>query len=233
MKQTVKAVFLFAMQDEADAFLSATNAQLVHHVGAMELFVFTIARSHFGVVRNGKSARHRCDRIGTEAAMLSAHIAHSFYDTDWLISAGTCGAFDARLNIGDIIAASPMAVFYDHRVPLPEFDGYSKGEYPLYLCQYLQEDSTVFKGTVATGHSLDMSPRCETMLKSLSAAAKEMELAAVAQYADEFGLRASGLKVVSNPAGDQGHEAFSDNLVNVSERLSSVLYRWCTQLAAN
>jgi nucleoside phosphorylase len=232
MNVRTQAVFLFAMHAEAVSLLDRTNAHEIKRVGPMVLYEFSIAGVVFGVICCGESQRFHCDRIGTEAAMLAAHTAVSEFNTSWLISAGTCGAFDPRLRVGDLISAGPIASYYDHRVPLDAFSGYSQGAYPLYECELLNQQPEVHRGIVATGHSLDLSPRCQTRLEASGAIAKEMELAAVAQYADEFGYQASGLKVVSNAAGDHGHNEFSENLADVSVRLCDSIYHWCEALAA-
>jgi len=227
-----EAVFLFAMNAEAEPFINKVGAEETKRIGPMVLYSFSISGTDFGVICYGESQRFHCDRIGTEAAMLAAHIAVCEFSTHWLISVGTCGSFDARLSAGDLISAGPIANYYDHRVPIDAFSGYSQGAYPLYECEVLNDQPNIHRGMVATGHSLDLSPRCQTRLEASGAITKEMELAAIAQYADEFGYRASGLKVVSNAAGDHAHDEFAENLINVSHVLSDAIHQWCKALAA-
>ena len=68
-----------------------------------------------------------------------------------------------------------------------------------------------------------MSERDVANLSRLGADVKEMELAAIAQIASEYGGTCAAIKAVANSAGDSAHSEFNDNLGFVSQRLADVV----------
>ena len=220
---------LFAMESEAEPFLALGQTETLE-VGLPSTSRFlnwTSGGASCLVVIAGVSSRHGCDRIGQVAAAVMAREALLLAPTSCLVSAGTCGAVCSSLAVGDVIAASGIATFYDHRIPLEEFSSYADGNYPLFnLLPFLPASTR--SARISTGSSLDMSKRDISNLQRLDIAAKEMELAAIAQVAFELGGQAAGLKVVANAAGDQAHGEFSENLNSVSENLALILKQLIT-----
>lgn len=225
-KIAVKAVFIFAMHSEAAPLLARTAAEEI----TPNRYLFTANGNNYGLAVNGKSPRHGCDRIGTEAAILTCWQASELFDCDWFVSAGTSGAFDSKLQVGDCVAATENACYYDHRIDLDEFRHYARGDYPVYACPQLLALENINTGRVVTGHSLDMSPRCVENLTALNASVKEMEAAAIAQLCDEQGWKFSALKVVSNAAGDHASGEFEANIGAVVETLAETIVCWLNRL---
>jgi nucleoside phosphorylase len=212
------------MQSEAEPFLALGQVEPVE-VGfpsASRFVKWSYGKAHCLVVIAGVSAGHGCDRIGQVAAAVMAREALILAPSSCLVSAGTCGAVASNLRVGDVIAAKSPATFYDHRIPLEEFASYADGGYSLFDLSPLLPPST-HRARVSTGSSLDMSERDANHLERLDIAAKEMELAAIAQVACELGGRGAGLKVVANAAGDQAYDEFVENLELVSQNLAFAL----------
>ncbi|WP_298636305.1 hypothetical protein [uncultured Umboniibacter sp.] len=221
---------LFAMESEAEPFLALGQTETIE-VGfpsTSRFLNWTCGGACCLVVIAGVSSRHGCDRIGQVAAAVMAREALLLAPTSCLVSAGTCGAVCGSLSVGDVITAATTATFYDHRIPLKAFSTYADGNYPLFDLLPFLPDSTR-SARVSTGSSLDMSERDVSNLRRLDIAAKEMELAAIAQVAFELGGQAAGLKVIANAAGDQAHGEFTENLNDVSQGLALSLKHLITK----
>lgn len=221
---SLRYTILFAMRSEAEPFLALGEVEVlqVEFRTTSQFLIWSSAGVDCLVVIAGVSKIHGCDRIGQVAAAVMAREALLLAPNSCLVSAGTCGGVSSGLMVGDIIAAQSPATFYDHRVALAEFTHYADGGYPLVNLAPLL-DSPIHCVKVSTGSSLDLSERDSLNLRRLGTAAKEMELAAVAQVAAELGGQAAGMKVVANAAGDEAHGEFADNLDSVSAKLALTL----------
>lgn len=226
MKTT--AIFVFAMIGEAEPFIKLTQAKPYESdlSGPSLFYCFEHTKQRFAIAVAGTSQRHQCDRIGSVPAALLAYQAMALFDCDWLISAGTCGAVNPDLQVGDVVLIIGAASNYDQRIDISPFKPYGTGDYPIYVPEPWHRASNWFKGVASTGRSLDTSAADVSRLAALTTDVKEMELAAIAQVCDEYGGRCSAFKAVTNATGVEvdAHSEFDLNFTHVSERLATQLW---------
>jgi 5'-methylthioadenosine nucleosidase len=67
--------------------------------------------------------------VGTNPAVLAAHIAIQTLHPDLVINAGTAGGFMAKGgSVGDVYVSTCLR-HHDRRIPIPGFDAYGRGEH--------------------------------------------------------------------------------------------------------
>ncbi len=184
------------------------------------------------LVVNGMDSRFGIDSIGTIPAALTTFAAVKSSKPGLVISAGTCGGFVRNGgHIGEVIIAD-RCVFHDHRIALPGFSEYGFGEFPLADMSEVASSLGYRLGTVTTGDSLDAPFVDLKRMDSVSAAAKDMEAAAVAWVSSELNIPFTALKVITDLVdGEEATETeFLANLQYASERLAEAIFAVVTKL---
>ena len=182
----------------------------------------------------GPDPEYGVDRIGTVPAALAAHLLIRRFEPDLLVNAGTCGGFKARgAGVGSIYLGSRAFLFHDHRIPLPGFDAFGIGRiearYPAELLEVLDAEP----GVVSTGDSFTPCAEELEFFEAEGVHAKEMEAAAIARLARDYGLPFLAVKAVTDMVDhpEPEHEAFLRNLDRVSGALEERLVRLLGWLA--
>ncbi|WP_300668495.1 hypothetical protein [Desulfoluna sp.] len=242
MKISTIAVIM-AMSEEAEPFIRAHGLQRADSVFdrqlPMDVFLGKVHGLDVSLVVCGKDPRFGVDSVGTQPATLSTYLAIERFKPDLLINAGTAGGFQAKgAEIGDVYVGSGCIRFHDRRIPLPGFEAYGVGSYPMPEFHQFAATLGLKRGIVSTGNSLDMAPEDLAMIQDNEGEVKEMEAAAIAWVADLYQVPLVALKSITDlvDSGRPTHEEFLENLSVASEALQAKLtaaidYCACTDLS--
>lgn len=133
------------------------------------------------LIINGKDDRFDIDNIGTQPATLAAYLAIHHIHPDIIINTGTAGGFkDKGLEIGDVVLAHGKAWFHDRRIPIPKFDEYGLGAFPLNNFTKIAKDLGFKTGTISTGNAFDFIEKDQEIMEKFGASIKDMEAASIA-----------------------------------------------------
>ncbi|MFL5815843.1 MAG: 5'-methylthioadenosine nucleosidase [Bdellovibrionia bacterium] len=171
---------------------------------------------------SGKHDIHQVDNIGTEPATLNAYVTLSRFQPDLCINAGTAGGFRSRgCEIGDVFLIDKPCKFHDHRIPIPGFDAYGIGSYPVFAPSGMAEALGLKKGGVSTGNALDHTDVCLKLIEQNEGNVKEMEAAAIAWIASMMKVPFMALKSVTDIVDGEHptEEEFLRNLDAASRRI--------------
>jgi nucleoside phosphorylase len=171
---------------------------------------------------SGKHDVHQVDNIGTEPAILNAYVTFSRFQPDLCINAGTAGGFRSRgCEIGDVFLIDRPCKFHDHRIPIPGFDSYGIGSYPVFAPAGMAEALGLKEGGVSTGNALDFTDVCLKIIEQNEGYVKEMEAAAIAWVASMLKVPFLALKSVTDIVDGEHptQEEFLRNLDAASRRI--------------
>ena len=174
---------------------------------------------------NGADPRFAVDSIASQPAVTTTLHAVEAVQPSIVISAGTAGGFEVR---GGHIAATYLAdrcVFHDRRVPIPGFDRYGDGDYPVADLGSVATLLGFQQGTVTTGNALDAPTEDLAKMHGTGAVAKDMEAAAVAWTCERLGVPFTALKVVTDLVDhhEEAAEQFTRNLRLATARLAEAV----------
>lgn len=233
MKPRKRIALIFAMAAEAAPLirhLGLSKAEgwgdpkfpFCHYIGTYE--------NNFDILisTNGKNSRWEVDNIGTEPAVLNAYLTLTHFNPDLCINCGTAGAFKKRQGqIGDVYLSSEAIRYHDRRIPLPGFDTYGVGHFPVLHFSKMAHELGLKVGVVSTGNSLDCTERDFEMIEQNNGSIKEMEAAAIAYVANQLGVPFFALKAVTDLV-DSGLAAGPEFLKNLDLACTNLLTK--TQL---
>ncbi len=199
-----RIALIFAMEAEARPLINALDLKRDRKFGDP-----TLPFEHYTgdysetlellVSLNGKDKRYGVDNIGTEPATLNAYITLQHYKPDLLINAGTAGGFLARgAEIGDVYISTEAFRFHDRRIPIPGFDIYGVGHYPVHLIPKMAAALGLKEGVVTTANSLDYSDKDLIMMTQNNGSVKEMEAAGIGWVAHLLEVPFFALKSVTD-----------------------------------
>ncbi|AGK55010.1 5'-methylthioadenosine/S-adenosylhomocysteine nucleosidase [Bacillus sp. 1NLA3E] len=163
--------------------------------------------------------------IGKVNAAMSTTILLQKFAPDYIINTGSAGGYNPSLNVGDVVISSEVR---HHDVDVTIF-GYEYGQVPQLPAAFVateklvqiaeksaQEisDINVVKGLIATGDSFMNDPaRVEFVrTKFIDLQAVEMEAAAIAQVAHQFGVPFVIIRSLSDIAGKESNVSFDQYL---------------------
>lgn len=179
------------------------------------------------LITNGKDKKYGLNRVSTQPAAVTAYAVIDKLKPDLIISAGTAGGMKDS-EIGDVYLSNNTFVYIDRIINLSENDIlYGEGHY-----NYSKLESTALTlglklGRVGTGSSLDPSLRDLEQLSKLEVDVVDMEAAAVAEQASEFGVEMMAVKSVTNFLDDQLHTDFENNyklaVENLAKKVESLI----------
>lgn len=151
------------------------------------------------------------------------------YFPDVTINLGTCGGFEGRVELGDIILVE-RTFMYD----IVELMG-DYGSVPDYYASKLDLSwlpepypNPVRRGVLASADS-DLPPDRIPQLKELGAIAADWESAALAWVAEKNGARLLILRAVSDLVSEEGGEAY-DNIALFKDRTLGIMRRLVKRL---
>ncbi|BDD10546.1 5'-methylthioadenosine/S-adenosylhomocysteine nucleosidase [Fulvitalea axinellae] len=174
------------------------------------------------LVINGKDRRFGVESVGTQPATLATFWAIKRYNPELILNAGTCGAFISKgSDIADVYISESFR-FHDRRISIPGYQAYGYGDYPAHTFTEMAEELGLKYATVSTGNSLDMCDTDMEIIDSLPVAVKEMEAAAIAWVAEQYGTPLVALKSVTDlvDGGKLAQEEFVENLGKASRALT-------------
>ncbi|MEO5969144.1 MAG: 5'-methylthioadenosine nucleosidase, partial [Bdellovibrionia bacterium] len=140
-----------------------------------------------------------------------------------------------QAQIGDVYLSSEAIRYHDRRIPLPGFDAYGVGHFPVLHLSKMAHELGLKVGVVSTGNSLDCTEKDFEMIEENNGSIKEMEAAAIAYVAHQLEVPFFTLKAVTDliDSGLQTGPEFLKNLdlacINLLTKTQSVL----SYLAAN
>ena len=175
----------------------------------------------------GEDPIHRCDRIGTVPATLTAYLLCRRFKPDLLVNAGTCGGFQrAGASVGDIYVGGGDFLFHDRRIPLPKFDEFGVGRIPaVAVASGILAGLEASIGVVSTGDSFSPTSEEEALFAAENVACKEMEASAIAGLSRDLGIPFLAVKAITDLVDhpEPEAEAFQRNLARVSKVLTARL----------
>ena len=239
MTNTARTAIIAAIPQELAGVLAAVPDAQQHTLGGRQ---FWLGRWHGHELVLATSGMGKV-AAGATTALLAAH-----FGAQRVLLAGTAGALDAGLNVGDAVAARAFVqhdmdaspLFPRHEVPLT---GRSRFDTDAPLASALVqaaraalpalddgglglEAPRVHEGLVLTGDRFVSSHAERAALKAAlpDALAAEMEGAAIAQVCSDFGLPFAALRIISDKADASALLDFNRFLESVaSRRIHAVL----------
>ncbi|KSU63788.1 5'-methylthioadenosine nucleosidase [[Bacillus] enclensis] len=163
--------------------------------------------------------------IGKVNAAMSTAVLLQHFKPDAIINTGSAGGFDPSLNVGDVVISTEVR---HHDVDVTAF-GYEYGQVPQLPAAFTADeklkkaavesvrelgDAQVVSGLIATGDSFMNDPaRVEAIRdKFTGLQAVEMEAAAIAQVAHQFGVPFVIIRSLSDIAGKESDVSFEQYL---------------------
>ena len=171
---------------------------------------------------NGLDDVHKVDRVGLEAAAVTAWCCLSDFEADLYVNAGTCGGFTNR---GAIVGRSYLGnrfLYHDHRIPLPGFREMGEARIPGRAWPAIEGLLEVETGPISSGSSLDTTDAELEFFEREGVVAKDMEATAIAAVCQDAKVPFMALKTVTDlvdhpePSQDQ----FLRNLASSADRLT-------------
>jgi nucleoside phosphorylase len=223
-------VIIMAMKDESEPIIKTLNLKKFNH-SSLIVPIRIFHNNKLFLIVNGHSKKYDIDRVGTQAAAVSTYICCSELQPDLIISLGTCGATSHQnFQIGDIVIGTQHYLFHDRRIPLPKFDQYGLGLYPVYnhaenICHKFNLKSSV----IASGNSLINTAEDLAVLQEYKAYVKEMEVASIAEVADDFNIPVLAIKAITDYYDQPSHSAqqflqnFNLAVNNLSKSIDSII----------
>jgi adenosylhomocysteine nucleosidase len=181
--------------------------------------------------------------IGKVNAAMSTTILLEKYAPDYVINTGSAGGYDPNLNIGDLVISSEVR---HHDVDVTVF-GYEYGQVPQLPPAFLADKELIkvaeegakeireiqtIQGLIATGDSFMNDPvRVDYIRDKFSnLKAVEMEAAAIAQVAHQFGVPFVIIRSLSDIAGKESDLSFDQFLEKAALHSASLVIKMVTLL---
>lgn len=163
--------------------------------------------------------------IGKVNAAMTTTVLLERYQPDIIINTGSAGGFEASLNVGDVVISTEVR---HHDVDVTAF-GYEYGQVPQLPAAFTAhpllreiaeqqaasiEGIQVVSGLIATGDSFMNDPERVAALtdKFTNLQALEMEAAAIAQVAHQYGKPFVIIRSLSDIAGKESNISFDQYL---------------------
>ncbi|OIK17038.1 5'-methylthioadenosine/S-adenosylhomocysteine nucleosidase [Bacillus sp. MUM 116] len=173
--------------------------------------------------------------IGKVNAAMSTTILLEKYKPDYIINTGSAGGFNPSLNVGDAVISTEVR---HHDVDVTAF-GYEYGQVPQLPAAFTADQKLIevaenaakeldnfqiVKGVIATGDSFMEDPARVEFVRSKfdDLQAVEMEAAAIAQVAHQFGVPFVIIRSLSDIAGKESEVSF-DQFIDQAARHSATL----------
>lgn len=227
------AAVLCALRFEADPIIQRFELKEIEGFfdERLGLRLFAKEDSHqFCLVLFGKCKRNNVDRIGTQIASIAAWETIRLIKPNMIISAGTAGGFKARgANIGDVFLSDKHIFFHGRHIPVPKYQTFAKGEFPVFSDINLSDTTRLKRGIVSSGDSVPTNLLDSQLMAEIGTDAKDMEAAAIAEIAQITGTKVIALKCISDfvDIGTETHVQVRENfrlaLSNLTDCLEEVI----------
>ncbi|GAB4393435.1 MAG: hypothetical protein Tsb005_11690 [Gammaproteobacteria bacterium] len=225
-------VILIAMRAEAqpiiDRLVMQPDMTLNQQSSPLEFFKSTLNNINFYVVINGFCPVYGVDRVGTQAAAISAWESIRLLKPVLIINAGTAGGFTQHNHhIGDVLLGQRVC-YHDRRIPLAGFDVFGTGNYRCIVPKQLRSQLNLSLGNISTGNALDFTDTDLQIMQANQAHLKEMEAAAIAEVAALKNIPLMCLKAITDfiDAPETISHQFIKNLqlasMNLADKLQQI-----------
>ncbi len=229
-------IVFVAMEDEAAPIakrLALGHASAMIQGQPMMVREGVVAGARVRLITPGRDAHTHTDRVGLVYAATTLTAALTIERADLVINAGTAGGFESRgVAIADLVLARTVSV-HDARVALPGFDVLARGHTRLSpsdsalhaMAEELSAHATAHIGAVSSGSSLDSTSDERELFTREHIRAKDMELAALAMVARDWGVALAALKGITDlvDRSEPIHTSFLRNLARASEHVASAV----------
>lgn len=230
----MKIAIIGAMEEEVTILRDRIEDKTVEVIAGCEFTFGKMDGVEVVLLRSG---------IGKVNAAMSTTILLEKYAPDYVINTGSAGGYDPNLNIGDLVISSEVR---HHDVDVTVF-GYEYGQVPQLPPAFLADKELIkvaeegakeiseiqtIQGLIATGDSFMNDPvRVEYIRDKFSdLKAVEMEAAAVAQVAHQFGVPFVIIRSLSDIAGKESDLSFDQFLEKAALHSSSLVIKMVTLL---
>ncbi|WP_409289420.1 5'-methylthioadenosine/S-adenosylhomocysteine nucleosidase [Peribacillus sp. SCS-37] len=217
----MKAAIIGAMEEEVSILRDQVENLTQETIAGCEFNMGTLNGKEIILLKSG---------IGKVNAAVSTAILLERYKPDVIINTGSAGGFLSSLEVGDVVISSEVR---HHDVDVTAF-GYEYGQVPQLPAAFLADDKLVkaaeeaageiegiqvVMGLIATGDSfMSDSSRVEFVREKFPQLyAAEMEAAAIAQTAYQFGVPFVVIRSLSDIAGKESDISFDKFLVTAAE----------------
>jgi adenosylhomocysteine nucleosidase len=232
----MKVAIIGAMEEEVKILRDAIENKTVETIAGSEFTFGTMEGVEVILLRSG---------IGKVNAAMGATILFEKYAPDYVINTGSAGGYNEQLNVGDLVISTEVR---HHDVDVTAF-GYEYGQVPQLPAAFTAdsalisiaeegakelEDIKAVQGLIATGDTFMSDPvRVEYIRdKFTDLQAVEMEAAAIAQVAYQFGTPFVIIRALSDIAGKESDISF-DQFIDKAALHSSKLVMRMVQLLKN
>jgi len=199
----------------------------------------TIAKSEFtSGMMSGKDVVLLRSGIGKVNAAMTTSILIQTYRPDVIINTGSAGGLNPNLNVGDVVISTEVR---HHDVDATVF-GYEYGQVPQMPAAFVADDKLAMvakhcsqqlegvqtmMGLIATGDSFMNDPvRVEAVREKFEdLQAVEMEAAAIAQVAYQFGVPFVIIRSLSDIAGKESNISFEQYLDKAAKHSAELVMK--------
>lgn len=212
----MKIAIIGAMEEEVALLRENISNPVTETIAGCEYTSGTMKDKEVILLRSG---------IGKVNAAMSTAVLLQHFKPDCIINTGSAGGFDPSLNVGDVVISTEVR---HHDVDVTAF-GYEYGQVPQLPAAFTADeklkqtaidsvrelgDVQVVSGLIATGDSFMNDPeRVEAIRdKFTGLQAVEMEAAAIAQVAHQFGVPFVIIRSLSDIAGKESDVSFDQYL---------------------
>jgi adenosylhomocysteine nucleosidase len=181
--------------------------------------------------------------IGKVNAAIGTTLMIQMYEPDVILNTGSAGGFHTELNVGDVVISTEVR---HHDVDATIF-GYEYGQVPQMPANYLPDEKLVdaavkagskveniqvVKGLIASGDSfMSDHERVEDIRKKFPMLfAAEMEAAAIAQTAYQFGVPFVIIRSLSDIAGKDARLSYDQFLKTASKHSAELVQKIVEEL---
>ncbi|MEK4028728.1 5'-methylthioadenosine/S-adenosylhomocysteine nucleosidase [Pseudobacillus sp. FSL P4-0506] len=231
----MKIAIIGAMEEEVVILREQMENRQVETIANSEFTTGTLNGAEVILLRSG---------IGkVNAAMTTAILLHHFRP-DAVINTGSAGGLNPALNVGDVVISTEVR---HHDVDVTAF-GYEYGQVPQLPAAFEADEKLisiavgcaseageeqVVKGLIATGDAFMSDPArvLEVGKKFNGLQAVEMEAAAIAQVAYQFGVPFVIIRSISDIAGKESDVSFEQFLPKAARHSANLVVGIVNQLS--
>ena len=213
-----RSMILFvAMEGEAAPIakqLALGNASAMIHGQPMMVREGVVAGAQLRLITPGRDQHTHTDRVGLVYAATTLAAALTIARADLVVNAGTAGGFESGgVAIGDLVIAR-----------LSPSDSSLRA---------MAQELSAHIGAVSSGSSLDSTSDERELFTREHIRAKDMELAALAMVARDWGVALAALKGITDlvDRSEPIHTSFLRNLARASEHVASAIGPFIETLA--
>jgi 5'-methylthioadenosine nucleosidase len=232
-KPIEKIAILIAMQGEALPIIDNLMMQSIdpeqydfHPLLGIKLYYAKQQDKEIFLVINGHDPVNQVERVGTQAAAITAFTVIEKLKPDIIINAGTAGGLK-NSAIGDVFVSRAPIVYHDRRITLGNYVAYGKGSFQCFDLSLAAKTLGLKPGIISSGSSLDASADDIRLLAEYDADVVDMEAAAIAEIAERLDVKMIALKSITNFIDDNLHTDFEKNyqlaVTNLADKVTALI----------